>query len=215
MGWTGAGALLGGFMVAQGMDHYTAGMDHYTAGMATVFSGTSQSTLAAQGLQKCGLSPAQSHMIDNSVSIVAAAGAGALLKSLQQAAPMLGKSASHLTPKNTNLAPALQEVQPPKIYKPPVTKKLLPEGHMWQEFSPFKNKTAQELHEMFRKKGYDPVGDDAMKGLGSYLDEKKHRMYRIDPRKTGRYDETNHIDVFRSKGYLGPLKKKRFSYLDD
>ena len=110
-GWTGIGALVGGVMIAHGMDHYTAGM-------STAFSGKSQSTLTVQGLQKGGLSPSQSHMVDNSMSIVATMGAGAFLKTIQQTAPMLGNSASPLTPKSTNLAPVVEEVQTAKSYKP-------------------------------------------------------------------------------------------------
>ncbi len=91
----------------------------------------------------------------------------------------------------------------------------LPKGHMWETASPFKNKTAQELHEAFIKKGYVPFGKDALNGLGNYINPKNLRQYHIDPKKIGRYREPNHVDVMRPKEYSGPLKKKRFSYAED
>ena len=91
----------------------------------------------------------------------------------------------------------------------------LPEGHIWFKTNPFKNKTAQELHDAFKKKGYLPTGDDPLNGLGSYLNPKNKRQYRIDPYHVGQYREPNHVDVERLKNYRGPLGKKRFSYADE
>ncbi len=93
--------------------------------------------------------------------------------------------------------------------------KPLPKGHMWQEASPFKDKTAQELHEMFIKKGFEPKGDDPMNGIGSYLNDKNQRKYHIDPKGTGRYNEPNHVDVEHLDAFKETLKKKRFEYRDD
>ncbi|MBS0638068.1 MAG: hypothetical protein JSS12_11205, partial [Verrucomicrobia bacterium] len=91
----------------------------------------------------------------------------------------------------------------------------LPKDHMWIKSSPFKDKTADELHHMFLKKGLEPKGPDPKNGLGSYIHPESERQYRIDPKKVGRYDEPNHIDVSRPDKYNGPLGKKRFKYKDD
>ena len=37
-----------------------------------------------------------------------------------------------------------------------LTKLDLPEGHIWQNASPFKNRSAKELHDMFIEKGSGP-----------------------------------------------------------
>ncbi|CCB91993.1 putative rhs family protein remnant [Waddlia chondrophila 2032/99] len=96
--------------------------------------------------------------------------------------------------------------------------KSMPEGHMWTSGSPFKNKTAEELHQMFVDKGYDlrPGNPDlVMNGKGNYINPKNGRQFHIDPRNSGRYREPNHVDVSRPEKYNGSLPKKRFSYLDD
>ncbi|MFZ0564944.1 MAG: hypothetical protein WAM28_01960, partial [Chlamydiales bacterium] len=95
------------------------------------------------------------------------------------------------------------------------TSKLLPNGHIWQKASPFKNKTPLELHKMFIEKGYFPVGKDPLAGQGSYINPKNLRQYRIDPYNMGRYREPSHIDIGRPKDYTGHLGKKRFLYFDD
>jgi hypothetical protein len=91
----------------------------------------------------------------------------------------------------------------------------LPDGHMWQENSPFKNKNLDELVEMFTKKGYEPRGSNPRIGRGCYYNTKRKRQYHIDSRNQGRYREPNHVDVDRSDDYEGPLDKKRFAYLED
>jgi RHS repeat-associated protein len=95
------------------------------------------------------------------------------------------------------------------------TPKDLPDGHMWTKNSPFKNKTADELHDMFIKKGFRTRGPDPKIGKGSYLHPKSARQYGIDPLAEGRYREPNHIDVYRLDDYKGSLEKKRFRYSDD
>jgi len=71
------------------------------------------------------------------------------------------------------LAQTLKESKPIQI---------LPKAHIWQEVSPFKDKTAQALHEMFLKKGFRPTGRDPMQGYGSYVNPKNNRQYHIDPK---------------------------------
>ncbi len=91
----------------------------------------------------------------------------------------------------------------------------LPKDHMWTKSSPFKDKNADELHAMFIKKKFDPIGPDPKNGIGNYINPKNGRKYHIDPENVGRYREPNHIDVSRLDGYTGSLEKKRFKYKDD
>src|SRR5690606_1925753 len=96
--------------------------------------------------------------------------------------------------------------------------KSMPEGHMWTSGSPFKNKTAEELHQMFVDKGYKlkPENSDLlMRGKGSNINPKNKRQYHIDTKYSGRYREPNHVDVSRPKCYEGKLSKYRVSYLHD
>jgi RHS repeat-associated protein len=93
--------------------------------------------------------------------------------------------------------------------------KLLPDGHIWQIASPFKNKTANELEKMFLEKGFISFGKNPIIGQGSYVNPKNFRQYRIDPYHTGRYREPNHVDVSRPKNYTGSLEKRRFIYGDE
>ncbi|CRX38697.1 conserved hypothetical protein [Estrella lausannensis] len=93
--------------------------------------------------------------------------------------------------------------------------KEVADDHIWIRASPFRNKSAKELDAMFRKKGFDPEGPDALNGLGNYINRKNGRQYHIDPKHVGRYAEPNHVDVGRAKAYSGNLGKKRFGYLDD
>ncbi len=91
----------------------------------------------------------------------------------------------------------------------------LPDGHMWTKSSPFINKNADELHEMFIKKGFDPHGLDPKNGLGNYINPKNERQYHIDPKDVGRYREPNHVDISRLENYTGSLEKKRMAYKND
>ena len=95
-----------------------------------------------------------------------------------------------------------------------IKRNVLPKDHMWQNASPFKNKTAEELHQMFLEKGFLDIGKNPQSGLGSYLHPVNKRQYRIDPKNTGRYAEPSHVDISRPKQYKGPLTKKRFIYKD-
>lgn len=107
-----------GALVPLGMAMIAHGVDQYTAGMSALFSGKPQSTLSAQGLQKCGLSAGHSHAVDNTLSMVVTLGANAYLQTLRQATPLLGKNASAITYQKANLSPAVEEVTATKNFKP-------------------------------------------------------------------------------------------------
>jgi RHS repeat-associated protein len=49
-----------------------------------------------------------------------------------------------------------------------------------RSFNPFKGKTAPEIDQMFRNKGYQPRGPDPMNGRGTYVNPKTGRGYHID-----------------------------------
>lgn len=107
-----------------------------------------------------------------------------------------------------------------KISRPPAKIAMpenlhLPKDHIWLRASPFRNKSAEELHEMFMKKKYPGFGKNLLNGYGNYINPKNARQYHIDPKNIGRYREPNHVDVSRPEGYKGSLGKKRFGYLDD
>ena len=76
--------------------------------------------------------------------------------------------------------------------------------------NPFKNKTAEQIDKMFRKKGFEPRGRDPLNGYGGYVNPNTGRSYHIDPIKYGKYREPNHIDVNRPKGLGLPKKKYPF-----
>jgi hypothetical protein len=80
------------------------------------------------------------------------------------------------------------------------------EDQIWQKASPFRDKTAQELDQLFLSKGFDLRGVDCMRGKGNYINPKNGRQYHIDPKDVGRYQEPNHVDVSRPKNYTGSLE---------
>ena len=81
-------------------------------------------------------------------------------------------------------------------------------------FNPFKGKTAVEINDMLRKRGFTTSGSDPAGGPGGYINPKSGRSYHIDPKDWGRYREPNHVDVNRLKSYKGPIKKRKFDYQD-
>ena len=89
--------------------------------------------------------------------------------------------------------------------------KKLPDGHMWTYGSPFKNKTAAELHEMFIKKGFTDKGMNPSRGYGCYFSP-KGRKYYVDPYEMGSFREVSHVDIYRAEEYMGSLVKKRLMY---
>ncbi|RWX43396.1 toxin 37 [Candidatus Electrothrix marina] len=81
--------------------------------------------------------------------------------------------------------------------------------------NPFKNKTAEQIDEIFTKKGFTKSGPDPAGGTGGYVNPKTGRSYHIDPKNWGKHREPNHVDVNRPRGYKGPLNKKKLPYLED
>jgi RHS repeat-associated protein len=76
--------------------------------------------------------------------------------------------------------------------------------------NPFKGKSAAQIDQMFRTKGFDPRGPSPITGKGGYVDPKNGRSYHIDPNNS--YGEPPHVDVNRLKDYNGPLGKKKYPY---
>lgn len=80
--------------------------------------------------------------------------------------------------------------------------------------NPFKGKSAKEIDEMFRAKGYIPTGPDPVSGKGGYVNPRTGRSYHIDP--GGEYKEgveAPHVDVNRdphTPGGRSQPKKKLF-----
>ena len=87
-------------------------------------------------------------------------------------------------------------------------------------FNPFEGKSAPEIDQMFKAKGFDLEGGNPIKGYGGYVNPKTGRSYHIDPEEFGNFREPNHVDVNRSKNYKGmklkkkgmKLKKRKFKY---
>jgi hypothetical protein len=67
--------------------------------------------------------------------------------------------------------------------------------------NPFKGKTFQEIDEMFRVKGFKPIGKDPVTGQGSYLNPLTGRKYYLDKGKggyRGGMKEYPHVGVHRN-----------------
>ena len=73
--------------------------------------------------------------------------------------------------------------------------------------NPFKDKTPQQIDEMFKKKGFEPRGPDPVNGKGGYVNPKNGRSYHID--EANSFGEPPHVDVNRLRDYKGPLPKKK------
>jgi len=73
--------------------------------------------------------------------------------------------------------------------------------------NPFRGKTAAEIDEMFKAKGYELRGPDPLNGKGGYVNPKNQRSYHID--EANSFGEAPHVDVNRLKAYKGPLEKKK------
>ena len=78
--------------------------------------------------------------------------------------------------------------------------------------NPFKDKSANEIDEMFKKKGFRESGPAPLEGVGGYVNPHTGRSYHIDPVDYGKYREENHVDVNRPRDYKGTLDKKKFPY---
>jgi uncharacterized protein RhaS with RHS repeats len=90
----------------------------------------------------------------------------------------------------------------------PVCKAFGPSGSGKGMGNPFKGKSATEIDDMFRRKGFDPRGPDPLSGKGGYVDPKTGRSYHIDPANS--HGEPPHVDVNRPRDYRGPLPKKKY-----
>ena len=72
----------------------------------------------------------------------------------------------------------------------------------------FQGKSAQQIDDMFRQKGFVPKGPDPVAGKGSYINPETGRKYYIDP--GGIYKkgtELPHVDVHRPSTSTLPKKK--------
>jgi hypothetical protein len=74
----------------------------------------------------------------------------------------------------------------------------------------FKGKSAQEIHEMFIKKGYQPRGLDPLNGKGGYVNPKNGRSYHID--EANRFGEAPHVDANRLPKNTTELPKKKYPF---
>ena len=77
--------------------------------------------------------------------------------------------------------------------------------------NPFKDKTPDQIDQMFREKGFEPRGPDPASGKGGYVNRKTGRSYHID--EANSFGEAPHVDVNRLRGYKGPLPKKKLPML--
>jgi len=75
-------------------------------------------------------------------------------------------------------------------------------------FNPFKGKTAAEIDQGFRNKGYSTSGPDPLNGKGGYINPRSNRSYHIDENNS--FGEPPHVDVNRLRTYKGPLPKRKF-----
>jgi|688.fasta_scaffold781638_2 hypothetical protein len=73
--------------------------------------------------------------------------------------------------------------------------------------NPFRGKTAAEIDEMFKAKGYELRGPDPLNGKGGYVIPKNQRSYHID--EANSFGEAPHVDVNRLKAYKGAQEKKK------
>jgi hypothetical protein len=70
----------------------------------------------------------------------------------------------------------------------------------------FTGKSAQQIGDMFIKKGFSPRGPDPISGFGGYVNPKNGRSYHIDFNTPG---HSPHVDVNRLPRNTPELPKKR------
>ena len=74
--------------------------------------------------------------------------------------------------------------------------------------NPFRGKTAEQIDEMFRRRGFDARGPDPIHGRGGYVNPKTGRSFHIDPgAEYKRGTEYPHVDVNRLGNSHLPKKK--------
>ena len=72
--------------------------------------------------------------------------------------------------------------------------------------NPFRGKSADEIDDMLRKRGFKVRGESPKTGHGSYTHPRTGRGYHIDLTRHKR----PHVDVHRPRTYKGPLEKHRY-----
>lgn len=78
--------------------------------------------------------------------------------------------------------------------------------------NPFKGKSALEIDEMFRAKGFQPKGPNPMGGQGSYVNPRTGRGYHIDARHGARppYPKGPHVGVHRPRNMRDVLPPRDY-----
>jgi RHS repeat-associated protein len=74
-------------------------------------------------------------------------------------------------------------------------------------FNPFRGKSAQEIDDMFMRKGFERRGPNPVGGRGGYVNPRNGHSYHID--EANSFNEPPHVDVNRLRGYKGPLEKRK------
>jgi RHS repeat-associated protein len=79
--------------------------------------------------------------------------------------------------------------------------------------NPFEGKSADEIDQMFREKGYETRGSDPVHGKGGYVNPRTGRSFHIDPGvdRNGVRVEEPHVDVNRPRGF-DLFDKKKLPY---
>ena len=72
--------------------------------------------------------------------------------------------------------------------------------------NPFLGKSAEEIAEMFKSKGFEPRGPDPIGGRGGFVNPKNGRSYHIDFNTPG---HDPHVDINRLPKNTPELPKKR------
>ena len=81
--------------------------------------------------------------------------------------------------------------------------------------NPFAGKTAKEIDQILKSRGFTTSGNDPITGRGGYVNPANGRSYHIDPKIYNKYKEPNHVDVNRLRTYKGPLVKRKYNYEED
>jgi hypothetical protein len=76
-----------------------------------------------------------------------------------------------------------------------------------RSFNPFKGKTPPEIDQLFRKRGYQPMGPDPMNGKGNYVNP-RGRGYHVDANHPP--PKPPHIGVHRSRGKRNNMGPREF-----
>lgn len=77
-----------------------------------------------------------------------------------------------------------------------------------RSFNPFKGKTPPEIDEMFKAKGYKPMGPDPMNGEGSYVNPRTGRGYHLNANHPP--PKPPHVGVHRPRGKRKSMDPRDF-----